>query len=79
MLAVNLGVHERRGEVVGGSQPTLLIMRNLSTTATPPFKSAVQNVASPSTIASTMGKYLPAVTYSDKAQFDKTGCTPSTR
>ena len=58
---------------------TLLIMRNLSTTATPPFKSAVQNVASPSSIASTMGKYLPAVTYSDKAQFDKTGCTPSTR
>jgi hypothetical protein len=53
---------------------TLLIVRNLSTTAHPAFKSAVQNIASSATVKRTMGAYLPTVTYTTAAQFQKHGC-----
>lgn len=53
---------------------TLLIMRNLATTAHPAFKSAVQNIATPGTVKSTMGAYLPTVTYTTAAKFQQHGC-----
>jgi hypothetical protein len=54
---------------------TLLIMRNLATTAHPAFPNAIQNIATPAAVKSTMGAYLPTVTYTDRAQFQHTGCT----
>jgi hypothetical protein len=58
---------------------TLLILRNLATTAHPAFKNAIQNIATPATVKSTMGAYLPTVTYTDAKQFQHTGCTAGTR
>jgi hypothetical protein len=58
---------------------TLLIMRNLATTADPAFKNAIQNINTPATVKSTMGPYLPTVTYTDAKQFQHTGCNASTR
>jgi hypothetical protein len=58
---------------------TLLLLRNLTTTATPAFPEAVQNIATPATVKSQMGAYLPKVTYTDAAQFQHTGCAASTR
>ena len=40
---------------------TMLLLRNLTTTAHPAFPNAVQNIATPSTVKSTMGAYLPTV------------------
>ncbi len=57
---------------------TLLIMRNLATTAHPAFESAVQNIADPSTIKHVMGAYLPTVTYTTAAKFQKQGCQTGT-
>jgi hypothetical protein len=53
---------------------TLLIMRNLATTAHPEFKNAIQNITTPGAVKSTMGPYLPSVTYTDRAQFQHSGC-----
>jgi hypothetical protein len=53
---------------------TLLIVRNLATTAHPAFKNAVQNIASPATVKQTMGGYLPTVSYTTASQFEKQGC-----
>jgi hypothetical protein len=53
---------------------TLLVMRNLATTAHPAFKNAVQNIATPASVKSTMGAYLPTVTYTTAAKFQKHGC-----
>jgi hypothetical protein len=53
---------------------TLLIIRNLATTAHPAFKNAVQNIASPATVKQTMGAYLPTVSYMTASQFEKHGC-----
>jgi len=58
---------------------TLLILRNLSTTAHPAFPHAIQNINTPAGVKSTMGPYLPTVTYADASQFQHTGCHPSTR
>jgi hypothetical protein len=58
---------------------TLLIMRNLATSAHPAFRHAIQNIATPASVKSTMGAYLPTVTYTDAAQFDHSGCKSSTR
>ena len=58
---------------------TLLILRNLSTTAHPAFPHAIQNINTPSTVRSTMGAYLPTVKYTDAAKFQHTGCKASTR
>jgi hypothetical protein len=54
---------------------TLLIMRNLSTTAHPAFPHAIQNIATPAAVKSTMGAYLPTVSYTDAKQFQHHGCT----
>ncbi|HEV3128898.1 MAG TPA: hypothetical protein VGY32_07935 [Solirubrobacteraceae bacterium] len=53
---------------------TLMIMRNLATVAHPAFASAVQNIADPTTIKHVMGSYLPTVTYTTAAKFEKQGC-----
>lgn len=53
---------------------TLIILRNLATTAHPAFRSAVQNITNPATIKQTMGAYLPTVTYTTAAKFQKHGC-----
>jgi hypothetical protein len=58
---------------------TMLLLRNLATTAHPKFKNAIQNIATPGSVKSTMGAYLPTVTYTDAAKFQKTGCSASTR
>ena len=58
---------------------TLVIMRNLTTTAHPAFAQAVQNVATPASIEHTMGAYLPTVSYTDARQFQHTGCNAGTR
>jgi hypothetical protein len=58
---------------------TLMLMRNLTTTAHPAFAQAVQNIATPASIKHTMGAYLPTVTYTDAKQFQHTGCNASTR
>lgn len=54
---------------------TLMILRNLATTAHPAFKSAVQNVADPASLKHVMGSYLPTVTYTTAAKFQNHGCT----
>jgi hypothetical protein len=53
---------------------TLLIMRNLATTAHPAFPNAVQDVADPAKLKQVMGPYLPTVTYTTATQFQKFGC-----
>jgi hypothetical protein len=53
---------------------TMILMRNLATTAHPAFKSAVQNIANPATVKQVMGPYLPTVTYTTAAQFAKQRC-----
>jgi hypothetical protein len=53
---------------------TLLIMRNLATSAHPAFKNAIQNIATPAAVKSTMGPYLPSVTYTDRTQSQHMGC-----
>jgi hypothetical protein len=53
---------------------TLLIVRNLATVAHPAFPKAVQNIADPAKVKSTMGPYLPTVTYTTASQFQKHGC-----
>jgi hypothetical protein len=53
---------------------TLMIMRNLATTAHPAFKSAVQNIANPASVKHVMGAYLPTVTYTTAAKFQQHGC-----
>jgi hypothetical protein len=35
----------------------------------------VQNIATPAAVKSTMGAYLPTVTYTTAATFQKHGCT----
>jgi hypothetical protein len=54
---------------------TLLLLRNLTTTAHPAFPHAVQNVSTPAAVKSTMGAYLPSVSYTDAKQFQHHGCT----
>jgi hypothetical protein len=58
---------------------TLLILRNLATTAHPAFPNAIQNIATPADVKSTMGPYQPTVSYTDAAKFKHTGCTASAR
>jgi hypothetical protein len=58
---------------------TLLIMRNLATTAHPAFRNAIQNIATPAQVSSTMGPYLPTVTYTDSARFQHSGCNAGIR
>jgi hypothetical protein len=58
---------------------TLLLLRNLTTAAHPAFPHAIQNINTPATVKSTMGPYLPTVTYMDAKQFQHTSCNPSTR
>ena len=53
---------------------TLLIIRNLATVAHPAFPSAVQNITDPAKVKSTMGPYLPTVTYTTARQFQKHSC-----
>jgi hypothetical protein len=64
----------RTGDGYTRPDSTLLIMRNLATTAHPAFRHAVQNIASPASVKSTMGPYLPTVTYTTAAKFQKHGC-----
>ena len=56
---------------------TLLIMRNLATTAKTAFPHSVQDVSSPTTIKHVMGAYLPTVTYTTAAKFQQRGCQSS--
>jgi len=58
---------------------TMILLRNLTTTAHPAFRNAVQNITTPATVKQTMGSYLPTVTYTDAAKFKHTGCNPNTR
>lgn len=58
---------------------TMILLRNLTTTAHPAFPHAVQNIATPDAVKSTMGAYLPTVTYTNAKQFQHTGCNPSAR
>jgi hypothetical protein len=58
---------------------TLILLRNLTTTAHPAFPEAVQNITTPASVNSTMGAYLPTVTYTDAKQFPHTGCNAGTR
>ncbi len=58
---------------------TLIIVRNLTTTAHPAFPHAVQNIATPATVKSTMGAYLPTVTYTNAKRFQHTGCNATMR
>jgi hypothetical protein len=58
---------------------TMILLRNLTTTAHPAFPQAVQNIATPAAVQHTMGAYLPTVTYTDAAKFNHTGCHPSAR
>jgi hypothetical protein len=58
---------------------TLILLRNLTTTAHPAFPQAVQNVATPASLKSTMGAYLPTVTYTDAAKFQHTGCNAGSK
>jgi len=58
---------------------TLMLMRNLTTTAHPAFAQPAQNIAAPASIKHTMGAYLPTVTYTDAKQFQHTGCNANTR
>jgi hypothetical protein len=58
---------------------TLLIMRNLATTAHPAFPNAIQNINTPATVKQTMGPYLPTVTYTDAAKFKRLGCNSNGR
>jgi hypothetical protein len=53
---------------------TLMIMRNLATTEHPQFPHAVQNIADPATVEHVMGPYLPKVSYTTAARFQKQGC-----
>jgi hypothetical protein len=53
---------------------TLMILRNLATTAHPAFPSAVQNIADPAKVKHVMGAYLPSVTYTTAAKFQSHGC-----
>ncbi len=52
----------------------MLLLRNLTTTAHPAFRSAVQNIATPATVKQVMGTYLPTVSYTTAAKFQKHGC-----
>jgi hypothetical protein len=58
---------------------TMILLRNLTTTAHPAFPAAVQNIATPATVKQTMGAYLPTVTYTDAMKFTQTGCNPTSR
>lgn len=60
----------------GATRPrsTMMVMRNLTTTDHPAFRSAVQNVADPAKTESVMGAYLPTVTYTTAARFQHRGC-----
>ncbi len=58
---------------------TLMLLRNLTTTAHPAFRNAIQNINTPATVKSTMGSYLPTVTYTNAKQFQHTGCNATTR
>jgi hypothetical protein len=53
---------------------TLIIMRNLATTAHTAFPHSVQDITAPGAVKSTMGAYLPTVTYTTAAKFQKQGC-----
>jgi hypothetical protein len=64
----------RTGDGYTRPRSTLMIMRNLSTTAHPSFPNAVQNIATPGAVKSTMGAYLPTVTYTTAAGFQQHGC-----
>jgi hypothetical protein len=56
------------------SRSILLILRNLATTAHTAFPHSVQDIATPGAVKQTMGAYLPTVTYTTTAQFQKHGC-----
>jgi hypothetical protein len=58
---------------------TMLLLRNLTTTAHPAFPNAVQNITTPATVKRTMGAYLPTVSYTDAAKFTHTGCNANSR
>jgi hypothetical protein len=58
---------------------TMLLLRNLTTTAHPAFPNAVQNIDTPATVKKTMGAYLPTTTYTDAATFEHAGCHTSSR
>jgi hypothetical protein len=58
---------------------TMILLRNLTTTAHPAFPNAVQNITTPATVKQTMGPYLPTVTYTDAAKFKHLGCNSSGR
>ena len=68
-----------KGDGYTRPRSTLMIMRNLTTTAHPAFKNAIQNINTPATVKSTMGPYLPSVTYTNAKQFQHTGCNATTR
>ena len=53
---------------------TMMVMRNLTTTAHPAFKNAVQNIVTPATVKQIMGAYLPTVSYTTAAKFQTHGC-----
>jgi hypothetical protein len=58
---------------------TMILLRNLTTTAHPAFPNAIQNITTPAAVKQTMGSYLPTVTYTDAAKFKPTGCKPNSR
>ncbi len=60
----------------GATRPrsTMMVLRNLATTDHPAFRNAVQNVADPAKIKDVMGAYLPTVTYTTAARFQRRGC-----
>lgn len=53
---------------------TMIILRNLTTTAHTAFPHSVQDITNPDAVKQTMGAYLPTVTYTTAAQFQKHGC-----
>jgi hypothetical protein len=53
---------------------TLILIRNLATTAHTAFPHSVQDITSPNAVKQTMGAYLPTVTYTTAAKFQKQGC-----
>jgi hypothetical protein len=68
-----------KGDGYTRPRSTMLLLRNLTTTAHPAFPNAVQNIDTPATVKHTMGAYLPTATYTDAAKFEDAGCHASSR
>jgi hypothetical protein len=63
-----------KGDGYTRPRSTLIILRNLATTAHTAFPHSVQDITAPGAVKSTMGAYLPTVRYMTASQFEKQGC-----